>query len=106
LLLATRLGETTAVLFELPIMLALSWIVCRWLARHFDVPKAVTARLTMGFLAFALLMTAETALSIFGFGRTLAQHLASYHSTAAQLGLSAQIAFAAFPVIQGKLTRA
>ena len=30
LLLAPRLGETTAVIIEAPIMLAASWFVCRW----------------------------------------------------------------------------
>ena len=30
LLLLPRLGETTAVIVEAPIMLAASWFVCRW----------------------------------------------------------------------------
>ena len=30
LLLAPRLGETTAVIAEVPVMLAASWFVCRW----------------------------------------------------------------------------
>ena len=37
LLLVPRLGETTAVIFEAPIMLAASWFVCRWCVDRLDV---------------------------------------------------------------------
>ena len=58
-----RLGETVAVLFELPVILALSWLACRWLITRLDVSPRVAARLTMGGLAFAILMAAEFAIS-------------------------------------------
>ena len=34
-----RLGENAAVLLELPIILTLSWVACRWLISRFDVPR-------------------------------------------------------------------
>ena len=40
-------------------------------------------------VTFALLMLAELAVSVFGFGRTVAEHLATYRATGAQLGLAA-----------------
>ena len=99
-LLAPRLGETTAVLIELPLMLALSWLACRWVIARFGVPATLTARATMGGLAFVILLLAEAALGTFGLGRTLAEHLASYQNLPERLGLAAQISFGLFPLLQ------
>ncbi len=96
-----RIGETNAVLIELPLMLALSWAACMGLARRFAVSTGAEARLAMGGVAFALLMLGELGVSVFGFGRTVAEHFATYLTPGAQLGLAAQIGFALFPLIQG-----
>lgn len=95
-----RLGETAAVLIELPAMLALSWVACAWLVRRFAVPARVLARLAMGVSAFLLLMVGEAGVSLFAFGRTLAQHVQAFQATSALLGLAAQLVFAALPLVQ------
>lgn len=95
-----QLGATAAVAIELPIMLALSWIACVWLVGRFQVPTEAGARLLMGVLAFALLMAGELGVSVFGFGRSAAQHFATYAGFEAQLGLGAQLLFAAFPLVE------
>jgi hypothetical protein len=100
-----RFGDTNAVLIELPIMLALSWMACAWAVRRFAVPPRTVERLVMGAAAFALLMLGEVAVSVFGFGRTVAEHLATYQTPGAQLGLAAQLAFALFPWVQRLLAR-
>jgi hypothetical protein len=101
LVLIPRLGDgPAAVLLELPVMLALSWMACRRLVARFDVPAAPVARLMMGGLAFAALMAAELGVSVFGFGRSLSEHLASYRQLPASLGLAGQIVFAALPMVQ------
>jgi hypothetical protein len=41
LLLAPRLGETTAVIIEASIMLVASWFVCRWRVDRLDVRRTV-----------------------------------------------------------------
>ena len=105
LIVVPRFGDTTAVLLELPIMLALSWAACSVLVRKFDVPTGALARFAMGGLAFALLMAAELAISTLGFGRTLIEHLAVYRAIGAQLGLAAQCAFALLPWLQSRLGR-
>jgi hypothetical protein len=102
--LAPRLGETAAVAVELPVMLALSWLACRWCAR-FATPRAAVSRLVMGGVALALLLVAEAAVGVLLLGRTLAAHLASYAAPGALLGLPAQLAFAAFPTIEARLSR-
>jgi hypothetical protein len=93
-------GEISAVLLEMPVMLAISWVSSRWIIGRFGVPPTLAPRVVMGGLAFALLMFAELGLSIFGFGRTFAEHLASYCQLASIIGLLGQAAFASFPAIQ------
>ncbi len=100
-----RFGDTNAVLIELPIMLALSWVACAWLVRRLAVPPRTVERLAMGMFAFVLLMLGELAVSMLGFGRTAAEHAASYQAAGAQLGLAAQLAFALFPWVQRFVSR-
>jgi hypothetical protein len=99
LLLAPRLGEATAVIVEVPIMLTASWFVCRWCVDRLDVRRTVPARSLMGLVAFLVLMSAEVGLGAV-FGRSLADQLAIYRSLAGAIGLAAQVIFAIFPVIQ------
>jgi ABC-type uncharacterized transport system permease subunit len=101
LVLAPWVGETIAVLAELPVMLALSWVACRWAAARFGVRATWAARLTMGGAAFALLGLAETALAVLAFGRPLSEHWTHYREMPALLGLAGQLAFAIFPALQG-----
>jgi hypothetical protein len=103
LVVVPRFGDTNAVMLELPVMLAASWFACRWIVARFAVPPAVAPRLTMGGLAFALLMLAELAVSVAAFGRTPGQHVATYLTPASQLGLAAQLGFALLPLLQAKL---
>lgn len=101
ILLAERqLGATGAVLVELPLMLATSWIACRWSLRRFAIPNGSLPRLAMGAIAFALLMEAEMLVSIGLIGLNLGEHLATYRTAPALLGLAAQVAFAAFPLVR------
>lgn len=101
-----RLGETGSVLLELPVMLTLSWLVCAWLVRREAVPAAMLERIVMGLAAFGLLMVAEAGVSVFAFGRTPAAHFDTYRAAAAQIGLAAQVGFAAIPLVQAWLRRA
>jgi hypothetical protein len=101
-----RIGETNAVLLELPLMITLSWFACAWLVRRFAVSPGVVPRLGMGGVAFTMLMLGELGASVFGLERTIAEHFASYRSVAAQLGLAAQLGFALFPLAQALLRRA
>ncbi|MGP9821090.1 hypothetical protein ACTZWW_13830 [Salinarimonas sp. NSM] len=97
-LLTPALGHVGAVVVELPVIIAISALVARWCVRRFAVPGALAARAAMGALAFALLMAAELALSVFLFGRTPAEHWAAYGRLAAQLGLVGQVVYGLLPV--------
>lgn len=98
LILAPRIGDVGAVAIELPIILLAAWLVCGWLlhGQRLTLPDAAA----MGAVAFALLMAAEALLSVLLAGRTLSEHLALYAEPAHLLGLSGQIAFAAFPLVR------
>ena len=97
---APRLGTLTAVLIEVPIVLGVSWLVCGQVVRFFDVPNEWLPRLLMGGLAFLLLMLAEPAIAIFGFGRSLSQYFAGFRSPAGLIGMLGHIAFALIPLVQ------
>jgi hypothetical protein len=99
-LIAPHLGAIGAVLAELPVMLAVSWFVCGWTLRRFRVPARWSVRFVMGAAAFVLLMAAELLVSLFVFGLSISQHFTTYESLAGITGLSAQLAFAVFPLVQ------
>lgn len=99
---APYLGSTLAVVVELPLMLTVSWYACRWVIGRFSVGDRWRHRLALGGMAFALLMTAELGVSTIGFGRSVAEHLATYRTAPGALGLLAQIGFALFPMVQGR----
>ena len=101
--LAPRLGEALAAVIELPVMLAVSWIVCTRLITGFSVPSGLAPRVVMGGVAFGLLMVAEIGVSILAFGRTIFEHFETYRTATAMIGLMGQLAFALFPVIQSRV---
>jgi hypothetical protein len=79
-LIVSVLGETAAVAMELPIILAIAWIVCRWLNKRFEVPFRLFPRAVMGAVAFTLLMMGELSISLLLAGRSAAEHLQLYAS--------------------------
>jgi hypothetical protein len=99
-LVAPRIGDTGAVLIELPAIFAISWVACGWILSRFGVGQGWQPRATMGAVAFALLIVAELLLATAGFGRNLSEVLRSYASTHQILGLAGQIVFAVLPLVR------
>ena len=102
LLLVPPFGELPAALLELPIMLGISWLVCAKVIARYQVRPRITPRLTMGVVAFSLLMLAELALSLTLFSRSMndfAHALATPHG---MIGLAGQILFGLMPVIEAR----
>jgi hypothetical protein len=100
LVMVPLLGEMAAVLVELPVILAVAWLVCTRILRRW--PLSPAAAVGMGAIAFLLLMGAEASLSTLLAGRSLAQHLALYAQLPHQVGLAGQLAFAVIPWIQAR----
>lgn len=98
-------ARLAAVLVELPIMLAASWLLCRFVVRRFAVAPTVGARLGMGGVAFVLLMVAEMLTGVLLAGRSPAAHFALYREPSYALGLLAQVGFALMPLLRLRFGR-
>ena len=96
LVLEPRLGMLPATLVELPVMLGSSWLVARWLLTRFAIADAKQA-LAMGAIAFLLLLGSELLLTLFVFGNSAGEWIASLGTSAGALGLVGQVAFGLFP---------
>ena len=94
-----QVGALPAVAIELPLMLAISWLVCGRMLDRFAVPPALSARTVMGTLALMLLLLAEYALAR-GFGESSAAFLAGLATPAGTLGLAGQAFFGLMPLIR------
>ncbi|MES2540860.1 MAG: hypothetical protein V4583_09775 [Pseudomonadota bacterium] len=93
---APALGPLAAVALEVPLVLALSWVVAgRVLARWPLRDK----RPALALLAFALLMVLELATAL-AFGQSPAQFLTAMTTPAGALGLAGQIGFALIPLVR------
>ena len=95
------LSRLQAVALEAPVLIAVSFLVCRSLTRRFELGSAWRARLAMGGTAFALLFAAEVLMGL-AFGKALDVQLADEKTAAGLLGLAAQLTFAAMPLLQGR----
>ena len=80
-------------------MLLVSWLVCGSTIRWFGV-RGRRAALAMGAVAFALLMIAELALSVFTFGRSPEDFLRAFGTAAGAVGLTSQVVFALIPLLR------
>ncbi|MFY8039354.1 MAG: hypothetical protein ACOVN4_06805 [Bosea sp. (in: a-proteobacteria)] len=97
--LAPLFGRDAVVLVEGPLILLAAWFFAWWLIRGHGVAGLASRRLAMGAVAFVVLMLGEAAVAVFGFGRALAMHLATYATTQGMLETMPQIAFALFPLL-------
>lgn len=99
LVLAPRTGSLAAVAIELPLMIAVSWLIARWVVARLHLPPRLPDRLGMGALAFAVLMLCELGLSVTLFGGTPGVFVRQYANADALLGLAGQLVFAAMPAL-------
>ncbi|TDE36249.1 hypothetical protein [Antarcticimicrobium sediminis] len=104
LVLTPALGPLRAVALELPVILALSWIVAGSLTRGRPSLSNASARLWMGAIALALLLVAECALAL-GFGQTPMGWLAGLITPQGLLGLAGQAVFALLPWLRYEIGR-
>ena len=94
-LVAPQTGPLIAVALEVPVVLALSWVVAGRALRRWPLPFAQRAALAV--LSFACLMALEL-LTALAFGQTPAQFLAAMTTPPGALGLAGQIGFALVPL--------
>ncbi len=100
LLLTPVVGATLAVLIELPVILSISWLLCRRAVELLAVPVQWQARGVMAASAFGVLLLAEFGIWIMLFDGSIQSFFARYSQTEGIIGLLGQILFALFPLIQ------
>lgn len=94
--LAPAIGATAAVLVELPLILAVSFLA----SRHVIARRLIAtpgAALGAGAVAFALLMISEAGLAVLLFGQSLGGWFASLWQVPGVIGLAGQMVFALMP---------
>ncbi len=94
-----RVSPTLAVLFELPVILAICWFAAKWIVEKFAVPAIAADRLVMGVTAFVFLILAEAILAIAGVGQMLVGDLTILATPQGVIGLAGQMFFALFPYL-------
>ena len=99
LFVAPRLGPTTAVLLEVPILVLASWLFARRLLRSRSL--TLSQRGVMGATAFTLTMASEAALSAIMRGQSVIDWAAAVATPLGLVGLVGQVAFAAIPIFVG-----
>lgn len=99
-LIAPQIGAFLAVALEVPLILALSWVVAGRVLRRW--PLTAGKALAMGALAFLLLMVAEFALAFVLSGQAPQAYAASLLTAAGMLGLAGQIGFALIPALRAQ----
>lgn len=100
ILVAPRLGETAAVLIEIPILVIASWFVARHLVRDriLNFPQL----LSIGAIAFTLTMVSEALLAGLIRRQDLAQWAATLVTPLGLIGLGGQLIFAIMPTFCGR----
>lgn len=105
LILAPAVGPMVAVALELPVMLALSWIVSGRLTRRRPALAGAGPRLIMGGIALVLLLMAELALATLAFGQVPGAYVAALATPHGALGLAGQLGFGLIPWLRWRAGR-
>jgi hypothetical protein len=94
---APWLGERTAELAEMPVMVAVSFFAARALMRRRGGALGIRAAALVGVAALALLLCAELAVVFFALGQTLGDYVASRDPVSGSAYALALLLFAAMP---------
>ncbi|MFK3888770.1 hypothetical protein [Sphingomonas sp. NPDC079357] len=103
---APALGTTTALVVELPIMIAASVGIGRWCLRRERPRFAAAERLAMGAVSLILLLLMEDLLTRALRGTSLSEQWASQTEARLALTIAGLLAFAIAPLIIGARGRA
>jgi hypothetical protein len=102
LLIVPRLGERTAELLEVPIMLLIIVITARWVIRRFQIPPVAINRMLIGLLALALGLLFEFALVLKLRGLTLTEYFRTRDSVSGAVYYVTLGLFAVVPLLVGQ----
>ncbi len=97
LLLVPRLGERTAELLELPLMILVSAFAATFIVHRFALPRHWVDRAIVGVIALVLLLGAELVLAVLIQDRSLAEYIAARDPVSGLAYLLALLFYAAMP---------
>ena len=98
LLVVPRIGTRTAELIETPVMVLVSFMAARWTIRRLVAQPTTTERIAIGFVALALLVSAEFTFVRWLQGLTISEYLASRDPVAGTAYVIALGLFAVMPL--------
>ena len=101
--LVPRLGERVAVLIEMPFMFIVIVLAARFITKRFALPATIMVRLTTGFLALGLLITAELLLAVALQDRSLGEYVSSRDPVSGSVYLAMLALFAAMTLVITRL---
>jgi hypothetical protein len=99
LLVVPRIGTRTAELIETPVMILVSFIAARWTIRRLVAQPTTRERIAIGFVALALLVSAEFTFAIWFQDLTISKYLASRDPVAGTAYVIALGLFAVMPLL-------
>jgi hypothetical protein len=98
-LLVPRLGVRVSELIEMPFMLVAVVLAARYVSRRFALPASCGVRLSVGFLALALLVAAELLLTAVLQDQAIGQSIASRDPVSGTAYVLALVLFALMPAL-------
>lgn len=99
-LLVPWFGPVTAIMIELPIVLAIAWNVCGIVLKNIPVDTAMGQRLIMGATALVCVLLEEMALATLAFGQSFATFAGQYSTMPGLIGLAGQAVFGLIPLVR------
>ncbi len=99
LLIVPHVGERTAELLEMPLMLIATVFAARWITRCFPKPRNHTARFAIGGVALGLMLAGELAVGIGLRGMTAAEVILNRDPVSGTAYYLSLLLFAAMPWI-------
>lgn len=94
-----RLGSRTAELMEAPLMVGVTILAARWVARRLRLPTSPGVRLGAGLIALALLLAAEFGVALRLRGLTISQYLSGRDPVAGSVYVVSLLLFAFMPLL-------
>jgi hypothetical protein len=87
---------------EAPIMLVVTILAARWVARRLSLPPTLATRIGVGFVALGFLLAAEFAAVLWLRGLTIRQYLADRDPLAGTVYIVMLGVFAVMPFLVGR----
>ncbi len=97
LFLIPLLGERTAELLEMPLMLIVTVVVAHWIVRHRLADRRPSTTLSVGFIALGILLIAELAVGVWVRGMSAAEVFLNRDPISGTAYYAALLLFAVMP---------